>query len=331
MYFIVTNDNNKNTRGTNNESIFDNTDTYKLLKVGEVVSVNDPTGLHRIQVRIKGPIARGGDDGVLDGDLPWCVSMLPLHLSAQPKPKEAVYIFNFSKDKQNIDRLFIGPIISQSQQLNFDPMYVSALRGFSFGSQVPDKSVDTIPELNGVFPDPQDISIQGRYNTDITQKTNEIVIRSGKFVETKVTSTNPFPFSFNSTTQSYIQLKNGVIIQPKTTTQAAQIGTVVNVVGNKINLLTHAGGNPRFNITNQDNLISDKEMANIIANAYSVPLGEIVLQYLQAVRAALIGHYHNGSNPPCDLTTGNSQPVAAFKKIADKLEAMMLSKNVKIN
>jgi hypothetical protein len=27
-----------------------------------------------------------------------------------------------------------------------------------------------IPELIGVFPNPEDVSIQGRYNTDITQK-----------------------------------------------------------------------------------------------------------------------------------------------------------------
>jgi len=330
MYFI-TEGTGKNNTGRKN--IYENNDWYRSLKVGEVVSVDDPNYLGRIKVRIKGPVSRGGDDGIADADLTWCFPMIPKHISSQPKPKEAVFIFTFSSDKQHTDRMYIGPIISQPQQLNYDPYYITALAGFSFGSQSPKVSINTIPQLKGVFPNPQDVSIQGRYNTDITQKTNEIVIRAGKFTPTTPDKNNPFAFTFNAKTQAYIQIKNDATIKPKTENEDAEKGTVTNIVANKINLLTHKDGSPRFDLTNQDNLLSDEELARVLDEAHQLPFGDILLEYLRLMKEALFAHVHNGNgNPPTDLTiSGNKQSLGEFKKKADDLEKAMLSKNIRIN
>lgn len=311
----------------------ENSDIFKIVEVAEVVSVIDPNGLGRIKARIKGPRSTGGDDGILDNDLPWAFPLIPKYFSSQPKVKEAVYIFIFGKNREHADRIFVGPIISQPQQLNLDPFYMTALRGFSFGSQNPDVSIDRIPELKGVFPDPNDISIQGRYNTDITQKTNEVVIRAGKFVNSITTANNPFTFKFNTQTQSFLQLKNDVILVKKTDDQEAQNGSVANLVANKINLLTHKDGSPIFNLTNQESLISDDELLKILDEAHQLPFGDILLQYLRLLKDALFAHVHNGSgNPPTDLTSsGNKQSLAIFKAKADDLEKSMLSKNIRIN
>jgi hypothetical protein len=308
-------------------------DVFRLIEVAEVISVNDPYHLGRIKVRIKGPRNRGGDDGILDNDLPWAFPLLPKAFSSQPKPKEAVYIFVFGRDREFADRMYVGPIISQPDKLNFDPYYSTALRGFTFASQTPNVSVDNIPELNGVFPDPNDVSIQGRYNTDITQKRNEVVIRAGKFETSTPNDNNPYPFKFNTRTQGYIQIKNDVIVVPKSDNQDEQRGSVTNIVGSKINLITHADGSPRFNVTNQDNLISDDELANILDQAHQLPFGDVLLQYLILMKEALFNHVHNGSgNPATDLTSdGNKQSIAAFKAKADDLEKSMLSKNIRIN
>lgn len=318
---------------TGRENSIEGLDKNKNLQLAEVVSVYDPNSLGRIKVRIKGPRALGGDDGVTDANLPWCFPLLPKHLSVQPKPKEAVFIFTFDVYHEHADRLYIGPIISQSQYLNQDPFYVSALAGFTFGAKAPDVSINTIPQLNGVFPDPQDVSIQGRYNTDITQKTNEIVIRAGKFEKSTPDNNNPYPFTFNATTQAYIQIKNEVTISPATDEEEAQIGSVTNVVANKINLLTHKDSSPRFELLNQDNLISDEELAKILSEAHQLPFGDILLQYLIAFKNAFFSHVHNGNgNAATDLvTSGNKQPLQEFKKIADDLEKAMLSKNIRIN
>ena len=293
-----------------------------IIQFGQVVSVNDKKGLGRIKVRIKGGKSVGGDDGVLDKDLPWAFPMLPKHLSTQPKVKEAVFIFTLGKNKEHVDRLYIGPIISQVNNLDYDPFYTSALAGFSFGSQEPKTAVETIPSLNGVFPKEGEISIQGRYNTDITQKRDEIVIRAGKFVKSKPDEANPFPFKFNKLTQGYIQIKNNVNItnNPESFT---------NIVSNKINLLTHDAGSPRFNLTNQDNLISDEELKKIIETAHPLAFGDILLEYLIILKNAIQNHVHNGNG-----NKGTDTTDAAMRTLREKagdLEKRMLSKNIRIN
>lgn len=330
MYFLQEG-NNKIGRGGNH--IYSNANKPNFVDIGEVIDVTDPNYMGRIKVRIKGPRSRGGDDGIVDGDLPWAFPVIPKHLSAPPKVGEAVFILSFNKDRKHADRLFFGPIISQPQQLDNDPYYVSALRPFTFGSEKPTVSVATIPQIKGVFPDPEDISIQGRYNTDITQKRNEIVIRAGKFNVSKADANNPFTFTFNAKTQGYIQIKNDAIVKPKSDESEEERGTITNIVANKINLITHKDGSPRFVVTNQDNLIDDDEMARILEEAHQLPFGDILLEYLRLLKDALFYHVHNGNgNAATDLTaSGNKQAVAEFKKRADDLEKAMLSKNIRIN
>lgn len=327
--------NNANSKVTTGRlSNYDPKYNYKHIVLGEVVSVDDNKGLGRIKVRVKGPINLGGDDGVLDNDLPWCFPLMPKMFSVQPKPKESVYLLNFGRDKQHADRMYIGPIISQSQKLGFDAFYGTSLAGFTFGTQAPNIDVNTIPELAGVFPNPSDVSVEGRDNTDMIHKSNEVLIRASKFIQSTPSTTNPYPFKFNKTTQGYIQIKGNVSLNPSNSIK----GTVTNIVSNKINLITHDGGAPRYNVTNQTNLISDEELAKILApeiegGAHRLPFGDVLLEYLRLLKNALYYHVHNGNgNAATDLTTsGNIQALAAFKAKADDLEKAMLSNNIRIN
>jgi hypothetical protein len=321
MYFL-TEGTNKIARGGKN--IYDDVDSFKLIEIGQVVSVYDKDNLGRIKVRIKGPNSRGGDDNTTDADLPWAFPLIPKLVSIQPKVGEAVFIFVFGKDKTLVDRMYIGPIISQPQQLDFDPLYTSALAAFTFSNETPAKSTNDIPQLKGIFPNPQDVSIQGRYNTDITQKRNEIVIRAGKFETYTPDNVNPFNFAFNSNTQGFIQIKNNVPITDKEA-KSTSLGTVTNIMSNKINLLTHKGGSPRFNL-NQDNLISDEEMARILDEAHQLPFGDVLLEYLILMKNALFFHVHNGNGNP-----SSGVPLVQFREKAEALEKVMLSKNIRIN
>ena len=331
--------NSTNKTQRNEGSVYDGINSGTNIKYGVVRVLENETGpeqnkgLGRIKVYIKGPIATGGDADRTDSELPWCFPLLPKHLHVQPKVGEVVMILTFSDQQQHADRLYVGPIISQLPLLEKDPYLYSALNGFTFALSSPTVNPSQIAELNGVFPKPDDVSIQGRYNTDISQKRNEIVIRAGKFVESTPNLNNPYPFKYNPTTQAYIQIKNDVVTNPATNQQAALRGTVANIVANKINLITHRDGSPRFNITDPDVLITDDELNKILVEAHQVPFGDVLLQYLRLLKDAFLSHVHNGSgNPPTDLTiSGNKQAVAAFKLKADDLEKSMLSKNVRIN
>ena len=319
--------------GAGKRGILGNISKRKKIQLGEVVSVDDPQGLGRIKVRIKGSVNKGGDDNTLDADLPWAFPMLPKFYSAKPKIKEAVLIFVFSTQQAHADRLYLGPIISQPQLLKSDPYYNSALAGFTFGSQSPNVSYKTIPEVKGVFPNEEDVSIQGRDNTDVILKNNEILIRAGKFVTSVPSKTNPFSFKFNAATQGYIQIKNDTVVKRGDDNNPDEKGTIANIVASKINLITHKNGSPIFNVTNQDNLISDDEMLRILEEAHPLPFGDVLLQYLRLLKDAFINHVHNGNgNKPTDLTaSGNKQSLDTFKKNAEDLENQMNSKNIRIN
>lgn len=311
---------------------YDNFSTFQYLKYGEVVSITDDTGLGRIKVRIKGSLSSGGDDGVNDADLPYAIPLIQKHIQTNPKIGESVWVFVFDKNRQHVDRLFIGPIISQQDKLFFDSGRLSALAGFSFGPISPKMNVNTIPQLKGIFPDYEDISIQGRFNTDITQKNNEIVLRAGKFEASTPSTQNPYPFQFNTKTQAYIQIKNDVnISNPNSETK--EVGSVTNIVANKINLITHKEGSPRFNVTDQNELITDGELSKILDEAHQLPYGDVLIEYLKLLKEALFAHVHNGNgNPATDLaSSGNKQALAVFKAKADDLEKSMLSKNIRIN
>jgi hypothetical protein len=333
----------KHTRGE--KSQYDVKNTFKYLKYGEVMSVDDPNGLGRIKVWIKGSVSNGGDDEIKNdlSKLSWCHPLLPKHLSIQPKKGEGVWIFVISRDKENSDRLYLGPVISQLNKLDFDSARTTALAGYTFGPVTPNVNITNkgnaiaIPELVGVFPNPEDVSIQGRYNTDITQKENEIIIRAGKFVETPIfnVTENPYPFVFNKASQGYIQIKNNAILETNKTSETLvgyRTGTITNIVSNKINLITH-GGSPKFDVTNQQNLISDDEMLRILSQAHQVPFGDVLLEYLKLLKEAFLHHVHNGhGNKSTDLTIeGNKQAVKAFLDKAKELEDSMLSKNIRIN
>lgn len=311
---------------------YDNVSSFKYLKYGEVVTNIDTQNLGRIKVRIKGSPSSGGDDGIFDSDLPYAFPILPKHFSSVPKIGEAVWVFVLDKNTQHSDRIYIGPIISQPDKLNYDDAKFGAMRGFTFGTTTPNVNTNLIPQLKGVFPDLEDISIQGRYNTDITQKNNEIVIRAGKFENSPINKNSPYGFQFNSKTQAFIQIKNDVTIE-KQTNQPIKKGTITTIVANKINLITHENGNPRFNVTNQDNLISDEEMEKILTEAHQIPFGDVLLEYLILLKEALFSHVHNGNgNPATDLTiSGNKQALALFKSKANDLEKAMLSSNIRIN
>ncbi len=314
-----------------------NYDSFKYLKTGIVDSIYDEEGLGRIKVRIIGSTTEGGDGDTPTNDLPYCFPLLPKHLSTIPQKDEMVWVFVLGKNVQHADRLYIGPIISQLDKLKGDKFSASTpLRGLTYGILKPNASVladettnTIIPELIGVFPKANEISIQGRYNTDITQKDNEIVIRAGKF---ETSFTNQFNIAFNSKTQGFIQIKNDVNIPVSENSDKTEKGTVTNIVSSKINLLTYKNGSPIINI-NQNDLISDEELKKIFKEAHQVPFGDILLEYLLLLKDAIFSHVHNGNgNPATDLaSSGNIQAIAALKSKSKDLENRMLSKNIRIN
>jgi hypothetical protein len=175
-----------------------NTNVIPIIRVGEVTSVVDTTKSGRIRVRITGV-----DDTESDKSLIECVPLLPKYLIALPKVGECVFVFQYEHNDSSPTasfknkRFWIGPLITQPTKLEGEN-YNSALSILPDGyTKLKDPNLDI-----GAYGNEEDVILQGRFNTDIIQKDNQMWLRAGKTIEGQ-------PNKFNDKNLGYIQLKYG--------------------------------------------------------------------------------------------------------------------------
>lgn len=288
----------------------------KIFHYAIVESVDDPSEGNRIIARIKGI-----DDAKRTSNIPYSFPLLQKFFHVVPKVGETVMVFVPDLNNPSVDRMYVGPIISQPQRLSNDPhLYTSrSLLDSSIIDPLPAPS--TVPENKGVYPKTEDVALQGRDNTDIIFREKEILIRAGKFEVNDAQTTDDTP-KFNKENPAYIQLKHNVTID-----EDENKSSVVNVVGGKINLLSHKDGQPRFTLNDQDSMITDEELLNILENAHPLAFGDLLVEYLRLQRAAFINHVHpyHGKKP---------QDLAGAEDIDKYLDFdlnRILSKNVRTN
>jgi hypothetical protein len=286
---------------------------------GKVVSNEDNLGANRIKARITGI-----DDSVTRDNIPFAFPMVQKFLHVIPKVGESVLVFIPDVKNPNIDRMYMGPIISQPQLLFKDSELFSSKSALDSGVKEPQPAPFTIPENRGVYPDVKDIALQGRDNTDIRLKEKEVLIRAGQFESDTPKGEIP---KFNKVNPSYIQIKHDAILKRGTQNTETEIGGAINVVSNKINLLTHKNGSPRFALNDQNNMISDEELQRIVKDAHPLVYGDNLIEFLKVLINAFVNHVHAYPGmKPQDLSGSND--------IDDLLEFNLesfLSKNIKIN
>jgi hypothetical protein len=312
------------------DQVLSDTNFWKTIQPAVVESIEDPQGLGRIKVRISGTALRGGDGNNPEATpvdkLPWCIPLVPKFFTSVPKRGEAVLILTTANDKKYQDRYYIGPLISQLTSLEKDPI-TTALSILEAGAPG-GKNVKIIQPIKGIFPKEDDIAIQGRNNSDVLLRKNEVLIRAGKITKTDATNENPYGIKFNESTQGFIQIRYDVPINPKNT---SELGSVLNIVGTKINLISKNGAPSYSTLINPDDQISNTQILEIIKTAHPVPFGDVLLEYLILIKNALLNHVHNGGKATDLIVGGNKQDVEDFKKNASNLERKMLSDNIRIN
>jgi hypothetical protein len=275
-----------------------------------------------IRCEIKG---KNFDDDVLVSELPNCLPMLPRHINVVPKVGEAVILFIMRGSLETEERLYLGPITSQPYNLPFEKKDETALAGFGFGTAEPDVNINTIDAAEGAYPPTHDISIQGRENSDLIFKKNEVLLRAGKFQYKQ-------PKVYNKTNPSYIQIKNFHLYEPDSgDVDTKNIVGVTNIVSDKVNILSHKGlkytpKDGTFNLADRDSMIDDDVLNEILEKAEPVVFGNKLVDYLNKLKAALVAHVH-----PQAETWTNRPGQTAIKDFVDFPLDTLLSKNIKIN
>lgn len=291
-----------------------------IIRFGRVVSIDDPHGGGRIRVRVE-PYDNKTKD---NDDLPYCLPLLPKILFIVPKVGELVLVFSMAAGEHDHLNYYIGPIISQEDKLSFEDSH-AALRitetGYIGWQHNPRLKKGVQPTL---YPAMDDIAIEGRKDTGIQLKNEEVRIKAGVKV---VGSNGP---KNNTQTPAFISLK----YYPKNDYDRDGFKSTATIVADKINLIgTHPDSatenipvteNKDMNAEEKDNLISDAAMKELLNKAHRVPYGDTLIEFLDILRTAFAKHVHPfPTMAPCN--DENMKAVATYD-----LEGT-LSDNVRIN
>lgn len=291
-----------------------------FIRFGRVTNINDPHGGDRIQVRttFDNPIEN-------NEDLPYYIPLLPKMLHIKPKVGELVLVFSMAAGEYNNFNYYIGPLISQEDKLYYEDSN-AALRltetGYIGWGVNPHTKKAVQPTL---YPAPEDISIEGRKDTGIQLKEEEVRIKAGVKV---VGDRGP---KNNTESPAFISLK----YYPKNDYNKEGYKSTATIVADKINLIgTHTTDpatkeipvteNKDMNAKDKDNLISDSAMKELINKAHQIPYGDKLIEFLDILRVAFAKHVHPfPTMAPCN--DENMKAVATYD-----LEGT-LSDNVRIN
>lgn len=284
----------------------------QILYYGKVIDNIDLTESKRIKVRIEGL-----DDELNDDQLPFSFPILPKNFSVMPKVNELVVIIIADSGSKIQDRFYFGSLIPQNDKMNFsDVLYASS--ALNTGKTPLNIASNKIPEAIGVYGQTDDVIIEGRNNAEIKFNTGQILLRTGKHTLERVQNV---PL-LNNVNQTYIQMKHNVSLFGSDKTFS-----VLNLVSDKINLLTHENGSPMFNLNGGEEPISDEAMIDILKNAHPLAFGDILVEYLNLMRNVLLNHVH----PYNGMKASNLNGEDSIQKLLDFDLKALLSKNIKIN
>ena len=281
---------------------------------GKVTSVEDSAMAGRIKVRI----VPADKDYEHDSDLPWCYPLIPKFFNVVPKVGEAVRVLMYTtnKNKTDINRGYIGPVIGQPQDLNKDTKLNSLIVGSDIGYGLPMKAPDVIDSAKGIYPQVQDVAIQGRDNSDVILNSREVNLRAGKFI-----SGNPLVLNVGQ--QPRIQLKS----VDNDTSSATIIAT-------KIHLISYEGS-PGVSFDNLDynglNIGIEGGTPNTRLQSFldkrtePIIYGNRLVNFLTLIKDYITNHEHkDGEGKPISGT-------GSLKKIQSYNLEKLKSQNIRIN
>lgn len=288
------------------------------IRLCEVISTEDNLKSGRIKVRLYPE-----DNHKHVDDIPYAYPALPKMMSILPKKGECVIIFLTVSGKGNSNRYYIGPVVSQLQNLFFDGFSTGALSNYPDSIIKPKPSHELIPDAKGAFGEDEDITFYGRKGTDIILKENDIRIRCGSRIDS---SDSEIGKTFNKLNPAYLKLKYNEtptsVIGDKTGIEYTYNSTAT-LVADQINLI---GNNAKqyFDTTNNEDMISEEEMKKIISQAHVLPYGDVLVEFLKYFLKMFKEHAHPYPGMPTILPSGNE---TFFNYNFDKI----LSQNVRIN
>lgn len=281
----------------NSKSVFRFAEVLQLednLPTSSNVSISRNSFGRRIKVRLIEDTKNLNVD-----ELPWVFPLLPKHLQITPKVGEMVLVFFPMLDSPKGNRFYIGPIISQDYYLNHGGKYeaLSLLQGVS---TKPLCHPSGNSANDGAYPDSDTIAVQGRGDAAMWIKDEELRLMCGFKPNwenrSMVERADPGSLEFNRKSLSYIQMKYDHFTDA---TNKQEYNSAVNVVADRINLISHNGADRKnFVVNDQTELMTKDTIEKVVNSAESMVYGDSLIDFLNQFRQVFRDHTHHWLNDP---------------------------------
>lgn len=284
----------------------------------QVIDVDDSQNGDRIKVKLL-----PDDQGLSKDKIPYAYPLLPKMFHVKPKVGEWVKVLLAASNDRYAKRYYIGPIISQPQNMQKDTYASGALSLYPDGGILPKVSSERLEEVKGAFCEEEDIAIYGRKGCDIILKENDIRIRCGA----RIDGDNQIGKYFNKISPAYLKMKyyeDGVSVVDKRGNEN-KYNSVATLVADQINLISNDSRTPWFDTTDNEDLVTDKTIEEIIKNAHQLPYGDTLVDFLKYFLKMFEVHSHAYPGLPTILPAGEKEKLFSYD-----LE-QILSKNIRIN
>lgn len=252
-----------------------------IFRLVEVISVDDENDLGRIKVRFKPE-----DDDLTDDKLPFAIPLLPKVFHIIPKKGEMVLASSIDVTNGDTQRRYIGPVISDKKNINFEPYGLYSKIMFDGSRLSPDVAESNKPDTTGVYPEKEDVAVLGRRYSDIFLTENDVRLRAGVKLPSEG---NANEIEFNKKNPAFIKLNYNPEEQ---TADNKNFNSTVSVVADNILLL----GNTPKDGTNVEidrkELLSDEKIKELIEKSHELPYGDKLVEFLIMFRDAFINHTH---------------------------------------
>ena len=275
-------------------------------------------------------------------EIPWSTPFLPKHFQSLPKVNEIVKVVIYDTTKPNLNREWVGPIISLRDKISYDSYNTAGSTmntALIFATSDPTDRIELKKRggFTGGFPEPLDIAIQSRNNADIvlpTFQTNngnilkggEVLIRAGKLlaetdgVNLKLNDINPAYFRLKVLDNTLSSNRNTPVnpnVVPETHTM---------LFSDFISIVSHKNGEKGTDGIKKINPIieTDDEIRNLQTNLQPLIRGNFLIEFLELLRKYVAYHNHPYNGLPA---TDTVTKLDILKFDLNKL----LSTNIRIN
>jgi hypothetical protein len=230
-------------------------------------------------------------------DIPWAFPLLPKTFQSVPKVGEGVIILtNDENGRDTSQRYYIGPLISQPQYNTYciKENGTSLLENFD---RNPIEKISNVDETRGSFPNKEDIAVVGRGQEDIILRykdnVSEIDLRAGI---RKPSSSNENKniignVLFNDEDAAYVQLKHKNNLAKEKDSDKS-VNSAINVVANKVNIMSNMDDNIAHNLNDKETLVSEDKIGDIMDNLHQVPKGDDLVDLLKIMKDCILYHVH---------------------------------------